>query len=48
MQIKRVDGKGCALCGNERVDAKGGMMMCEFKGQMDKSEYYDVEMKGWL
>ena len=48
MQIKRVDGKGWALCGNQRVDAKGGIMMCKLKGRMDKGEYYDVEMKGWL
>ena len=30
------------------MDAKGGIMMCELKGQMDKGGYYDVEMKGWL
>ena len=27
MQIKRVDGYGWALFGNQRVDAKGGIMM---------------------
>ena len=32
MQIKRVDGYGWALFGNQRVDAKGGIMMCELKG----------------
>ena len=23
-------------------------MMCKLKGQMDKGEHYDVEMKGWM
>ena len=31
------------LCGNEKVDAKGGNMMCKLKGQMDKGGYYDVQ-----
>ena len=30
------------------MDAKGGIMMCELKGRMDKEGYYDVEMKGWM
>ena len=31
--IKSADGKGRALrCGNERVDTKGGIMMCKLKG----------------
>ena len=25
---------------------KGGIMMCELKGRMDKKGHYDVEMKG--
>ena len=29
------------------MDAKGGNMMCKLKGQMDKGEHYDAEMKGW-
>ena len=29
MQIKRVDGLGWALCGNQKVDGKGGIMMCK-------------------
>ena len=33
---------------NEKVDAKGGIMMCKLKGWMDKGEHYDVEMKGWM
>ena len=33
---------------NERVDGKGGIMMCKLKGQMDKGGHYDVEMKGWM
>ena len=36
------------LYGNERVDAKGGIMMCKLKGWMDKGGHYDVEMKGWM
>ena len=23
-------------------------MMCKLKGCMDKGEYYDVQMKGWM
>ena len=30
------------------MDAKGGIMMCELKGRMDKGGYYNVEMKEWL
>ena len=49
VQIQRADEKGRALlCGNERVDATGGNMMCKLKGRMDKGRHYDVEMKGWL
>ena len=46
MQIKRADAQGRALsCGNERVDAKGGNMMCKLKGRMEKRENYDVQIK---
>ena len=31
-----------------RVDEKGGIMMCKLKGRMDKGEHYEVEMKGWM
>ena len=45
VQIKRADGKRRALlCGNERVDGKGGIMMCKLKGQTEKG-HYDVEIK---
>ena len=30
------------------MDAKGGIMMCELKGRMDKGGHYDVEMKGCM
>ena len=30
------------------MDAKGGIMMCELKGRMEKGGHYDVEMKGCL
>ena len=30
------------------VDAKGGIMMCNLKGRMDKVGQYHVEMKGWM
>ena len=33
---------------NQRVDGKGGIMMCKLKGRMDKGGHYDVEMKGWM
>ena len=46
MQIKWMDGKGWALCGNEKVDAKRGSMMCKVKGRIDKLGHYDVEKKG--
>ena len=39
-EIKRVDGKWRAICGNERVDATGGNSMCELKRQTDK--------RGWM
>ena len=48
MQIKRVDGYGWALFGNQRVDAKGGIMMCELKGRMENRGHYDVQMKMWI
>ena len=28
------------------MHAKGGIMMCKFKGMKDKGGHYDVEMKG--
>ena len=37
-----------ALCGNQRVDAKGGIMMCKLKGWIDKGGNYDEEMKGLM
>ena len=33
---------------NQRLDEKGGIMMCKLKGRIDKGGYYDVETKGWL
>ena len=27
------------------MDGKDGIMMCKFKGQMDKGGHYDVEIK---
>ena len=45
VQTKRVDGQGWALCGNHKVDAKGGIMMCKLKGQMEKEGYYNLEIK---
>ena len=48
MQIKRVDGLGRALCGNQRVDAKEGIIMYKLKGWMDKGGHYHVEMKRWM
>ena len=30
------------------MDAKGGIMMCKLKGQMDKGGLYDVQMKRWM
>ena len=48
MQIKRADGKGKALrCGNERVLAKGGNMLCKLKGYRDLREG-NVQMKRWI
>ena len=37
-----------AICGNIKVDAKVGIMMCKLKGQIDKGGYCDVEKKGWM
>ena len=54
MQIKRAGGwKRCIRAnydgGNmERVDGKGGIMMCKLKERMNTGEHYDVEMKGWM
>ena len=28
-----------------KVDAKGGIMMCKLKGQIDKGGHYDAQMK---
>ena len=44
----QMDNRGWALCGNERVDAKGSNMVCKLQGRMDKGEHYDVEMKRWM
>ena len=33
VQIKQVDGEGCALNLNQRLDGKGGIMMCKLKGR---------------
>ena len=30
------------------MDAKGGIMMCELKGRIDKEGYHHVEIIGWL
>ena len=30
------------------VEAKGGIMMCKLKGQMDKGGHYHVQMKRWM
>ena len=30
------------------MDIKGGIMMCQLKGRMDKGGHYYVEMKGWM
>ena len=43
-----MDKGGHYEAGNERVDGKGGIMMCKLKGGMDKGGHYDVEMKGWM
>ena len=32
VQIKQVDGEGRTLYGNQRLDGKGGIMMCKLKG----------------
>ena len=31
----------------KRMDAKGGIMMCKLKGQMDKGHYY-VQIMRWM
>ena len=36
------------VSGSQRVDAKGGIMMCKLKRWIDKGGYYDVEMKGLM
>ena len=46
MQIKRADGYGALLCAHYEVDAKGGILMCNLKGRMDKD--FEVEIKGWM
>ena len=30
------------------MDAKGGIMICKLKRQMDKGGHYDMEMKRWM
>ena len=40
-----MDGEEWALCGNQRLDENGGIMMCKLKGQMDKGGQYDVQIK---
>ena len=41
---KVVDGKGRALrCGNEKVDGKGCVVMCNLKQRIEKGGHYDVE-----
>ena len=30
------------------MEAKGGIMMCELKGQMDKGGHYHVQMNRWM
>ena len=32
---------------NQRVDGKGGIMMCKLKGRMDMG-HYDVQIKRWM
>ena len=45
VQIKWADEYGRALrCKNEKVDGKGGIMMCKLKGQTEKG-HYDVQIK---
>ena len=48
MMLKLKGGcKRVALCGNQKVDANGGIMMCKLKRWMDKGGHY-VEMKRWM
>ena len=37
-----------ALCGNQKVDTKGGNKMCKLKGWMDKGRYCNVQIKRWI
>ena len=37
-----------ALCGNQRVDAKGGNKMCKLKGIWIRDRHYDVQMYEWM
>ena len=30
------------------MDAKGGNLMCDFQGQMDKGGHYHVQIKRWM
>ena len=30
------------------MDGKDSIMMCKFKGRLDKGGHYDVEIKGWM
>ena len=30
------------------MNAKGGIMVCKLKGQIEKGEHYDVELKGFM
>ena len=30
------------------MDTKGGNIMCDLKGQMDKGGHYYVQMKRWM
>ena len=48
MQIKRVDRQGWELCGNPKVNAKRGIMMCNVKEWMDKGGHCDVQIKMWI
>ena len=31
-----------------KVAAKGSIMMCKLKVQMEKEGHYDVQMSGWM
>ena len=30
------------------MEAKGGIMMCKLKGQIDKGGHYHVQIKNWM